>query len=239
MKKYGITLIEVIMSSVLLLLIVYAMYDIFNHGLLLWRKGSQRQENEQKSIVLSNRIFYELKMTAISSITTFTYDGSSISNKNYSDTSLLLEKDTNANNSISFRSAMSNGQIIVDDWMGKLRWQKYIIYYLKSDPKNAGKYLFCKKELNLGNRKGEIISIPLESFKADDINTFQIIDYINGTFAGATLSMEKIVARDIISTSFRWFTKRQIEFYVETGKPHTDTDSAGNSTNKLKFTIYN
>jgi hypothetical protein len=45
-----VTLIEIVIASFILLMIVYAIYDIFTHGLLMWRHGSEKMENEQKPL---------------------------------------------------------------------------------------------------------------------------------------------------------------------------------------------
>jgi hypothetical protein len=235
--KKGVTLLEVIIASFILLMIVYAIYDIFTHGLLMWKHGSRKQENEQKAIVVSNRLFYELKLSPASSITTFTCDGLSVNNLNLADKSITLEDDPDANNGISFRSPIdpNTGEIVFDNWMGKLRWQSYNIYYIKPDPVNIKKKIFYRRDLSLGTKKGEVNSMPLELFIPDTGTSTQIIDYIKGNFAGTDLSSERTVCRDVVKALFRRNSYREIEFFLEVGQE----GFASNGDNRINIILKN
>jgi len=235
--KKGVTLIEIVIASFILLMIVYAIYDIFTHGLLMWRHGSKKMENEQKAIVVSNRLFYELKLSPASSLTTFTCNGSSVNNLNFVDTSTVLEHDSNANNGISFRSPIdpNTGDIVFDNWMGKLRWQTYNIYYTKPDPVDNRKKIFYSRELSLGSKTGEVNSTPLELFVPDVGGSFQISDYINGTFPSSELSPERTVCRDVVKALFRRNSYREVEFFIEVGQQ----DFASNGNNRINIILKN
>lgn len=236
-SKKGVTLLEVIIASFILLMLVYAIYDIFTHGLLMWKLGSKKQDNEQKAIVVSNRLFYELKLSPASSITTFTCDGSSVNNLNLANTSIALENDSNANNGISFRSPIdpNTGDIVFDNWMGKLRWQSYNIYYVKPDPLESKKNIFYRRELSLGSKKGEVNSTPLELFVPDTGGSIQIIDCIKGTVAGSGLSAERTVCRNVVKAFFRRNSYREIEFFIEVGQQ----GGTSNGNNRINILLKN
>ncbi|HPZ10128.1 MAG TPA: hypothetical protein PL110_18700, partial [Candidatus Eremiobacteraeota bacterium] len=129
------------------------------------------------------------------------------------------------------------GNIVIDDWMGKLRWQNYNIYYTKPDTKNVSKFLLCRREVPLGSKRGEVNSIPLEIFIPDGTTSAPGINtYINGSYTGT----ERVISRDVIKSLFRRNNYNEIEFFIEVGQPKEDyKDSPGNSKNRIRVIIRN
>ena len=234
-SKKGVTLLEVIIASFILLMLTVALYEIMIIGLNVWRHSSKQHSNEQNVMIMTHRIFSNLKITAASSITTFSYDGSSVNNLNYIPPSVSLEEDLNSNNSIAFLSPIDGvtSQISVDQSMGKLQWQKYLIYYLKDSPLSQG-YLLCQREISLGSNKGEVNSTPLELFDP----ARDILYYINAS-SGGDISEERVVIRNVIKLFFSHYPLNQVEFFIEIGQEETEDETASNRASKVKVMLAN
>lgn len=238
LNKKGLSLLEMVIASFLLFLIVFAMYEILKQGMLMWRHSSKQQSNEQKAIVISNKLFSELKITAASSITTFTYmDDNPVNNLNYYISTGNIENDPSANNGISFRSPVSSstGEINLDDWMGKLRWQSYFIYYLEKDPKQIGRFVLYQREISLGDRIGEVNSTPLETFRPG-----KTIDYYITASSDADIKTPRLICSDVVKLCFSHYPLNRVEFYVEIGQSVTSgKETASNRASKIKVLVAN
>jgi len=229
MKK-GVTLLELVIASFILLLLTVTLYEIMITGLTVWRHTSKQQSNEQNAIIAANRLFFNLKITAATSITTFTYDGSSVTDLNYTNPSANLEDDPASNTGISFRSPLdpATNQISVDHSMGKLKWHKYLIYYVKNSS------LLCQREISLGSRAGEVNSTPLELFDPSR----DILYYITAP-PSADISEERVITRNVMRLFFSHYPLNQVEFFIEIGQNETEDENASNRTSKVKVIIPN
>jgi len=228
MKK-GVTLLELVIASFILLLLTVTLYEIMITGLTVWRHSSKQQSNEQNAIIAANRLFFNLKITAATSITTFTFDGTSVTDLNYINPSVNLEDDPASNTGISFRSPLdpATNQISVEHSMGKLKWHKYLIYYVKNNS------LLCQREISLGSRTGEVNSTPLELFDPPR----DILYYIT-TPVTADIE-ERVITRNVMKLFFSHYPLNQVEFFIEIGQKETEDENASNRTSKVKVMIPN
>ena len=110
-KATGFTLIEVLISSIIMFMLVGILFFMVIRGKMAWHASTARSASRQDLQVTSWKIAHELKGTDISLIT----DGS-----------------TGNLNAFSFISAYDQNSNFVTDSSGSPLWQKYVIYYIPS-----------------------------------------------------------------------------------------------------------
>ena len=214
-RKRGITVMEGIISLVLLSMLMGVMFYIFSTSAKSWLKVRSSIEVRQSAQVTLTRIEKHLRTSAFKSVNIIIYPSST------------------ANKAISFLSAYdeTTGLTSYDFNSGRITWEKFIIFYLEDDT-SAGYYKLFSKEVDLGDYSGNFATNIL------DPNTLPYPPLISSTagismssYIGTTgtyksqsdkgnyISPERLVVRNITSLTFTDSVSGRIDIEVHTGKP--------------------
>jgi len=218
-KKYfkagGLTILEVILATTIFSLLSSLIFYIFAVSSQSWLKTRQTVEVKESAQVVLTRIEKELRSSAYSSVE-------------------IIEYPDPNNNAISFLSGQdSTGKTTFDD-KGKIKWKKFIIFYIEDDPKvvKAGYYQLFSKEVSLGDFVDtfptdtiEFLAYPpLWVNEFDESKLFNMEDYLDGTLLPLTyMSEPRPVSKNITSINFD-LGARDVEIRIKTGKPVNPRD---------------
>lgn len=122
-KTKGFSLPEVMVYAVLLSLFLGGIYGIFSYSMRYFRAAEVRTSLQQNALLVMSNIFGDMAGTAKSSV--------------------VIENSQNPKGIMFVSARKSDGNYEFDNY-GKLKWQKWVCYYLKSD--GTGKFNLVKKE---------------------------------------------------------------------------------------------
>jgi hypothetical protein len=211
--KKGITVMEGIISLVLLSMLMGVIFYIFSTSAKSWLKVRSSIEVRQSGQVTLTRIEKHLRTSAYNSVYIITYPSAT------------------TNEAISFLSAYdeTTGFTSYDFNSGRITWKKFIIFYLEDDT-SAGYYKLFSKEVNLGDYIDNFATAILDTLPYPPLTSstagMSISSYIgtSGTYKsqsdkGNYISPARLVVRNITSLTFNNGISGRIDIEVHTGKP--------------------
>lgn len=154
-KEYGLTILELVISSIVFGLFFVAVYATMDVGLKSWQLGESKSNIHQRVEILLNRIVKEVTFSNIFSL--------QISNLS----------DPNNYPYLCFETAINkkDNNFVVDcssTGMGCPVWQGHILYYLQKDGKDAEKKNVYRQFIDRDNPAIQPLKLsPISNFTSD------------------------------------------------------------------------
>jgi len=154
-KKYGLTILELVIASIVFCLFFAAVYATMDIGLKSWQLGESKTNIQQRVEILLNRIVKEVIFSNIFSLQIF--NSSDPNNPSY----LCFETAINKNNNEFTVDRSSTG-------MGCPVWQGNILYYLQKDGKDASRKNIYRQFVDRDNPSIQPLKLsPITNFTSD------------------------------------------------------------------------
>jgi len=228
----GLSLLELMMAMCLFLLLMGAVFHIYSISAKSWIKVRKQVEVKDSAQLTMIRIQRDIRSSAIDSILIIPYPDP---NEN--------------NNAISFLSSYDTSTGLSDyDENGKMKWTRYILFYLLQDPhvKAPWYYQLCRREVDI-SKLSDYPTQPINNLGyPPDPNTpptgtgiNPMTSYIAGmvTPLEPYVSKQRIITRNITALEFNSASSTgEVDITVRTGKPVNPSDPLSSaSPDKLEL----
>ena len=224
--RRGLTILEVMLATTVFSILAGIVFYIFSVSAQSWIKVRQTVEVKESAQVIFSRIGKEIRGTSFDSV------------------EVMSNSITGVNDTISFLSAInpSTGRSSYND-SGEMIWQKYIIFYIKDDPKylKSGYYELWSREVDLDIMKDKTLgSISTLPYPPDDELNSPVAFSTYITMADDSwISAPRPVSRNITHLEFsldNTSLEPTVEILIKTGKPVKPNDaSSEDSPEKLEL----
>ncbi len=154
-KEYGLTIFELVISSIVFSLFFAAVYAAMDVGLKSWQLGESKTNIQQRVEILLNRIVKEVTYSNIFSLQIFS------------------SSDPNSLSYLCFETAINknNNDFTVDrslTGMGCPLWQGHILYYIQKDGKDVTRKNVYRQFIDRDNPSIQPLKLsPIINFTSD------------------------------------------------------------------------
>ena len=198
MKK-GLTLIEVLIYSMLMIFILTGIYSVFTASMQNYHLISSTIDVQKASLNTVHRLAKELSESKLSYIKLYGTDPKGIVFLSPRNNNGVFQYYMNASDSND-----SNNQ--------KPMWQKYVVYYVDTDPEDSSSKAII--------RKTEMLTTPSVSptFNPQSISYYQ-------SLSGTSIP-KNVLAHKVYSATFYWLNSGTVTYSIPTESPIYVTISA-------------